>query len=125
MTSWWYDFDHQVRGGRTKIRAALFLTLLFVPLVLGQGNTPKEGYVPGSDSAVEIAEAVLIPVYGKERIESEGPFTAKLKDGVWTVSGTLHCPDGKRGTTTACVGGVAVVELSRRDARILSMIHYK
>ena len=107
-----------------KIRATLCLTLLFVPLVFGQGNTPKEGYVPSSDTAVQIAEAVLIPVYGKKQIESERPFTAKLKDGVWTVSGTLHCPDGKGGTTTGCVGGVAVVEISKRDARILSMIHY-
>jgi hypothetical protein len=89
-----------------KIRSALCLTLIFVPLVLGQTNTPKDGYVPSSDTAVQIAEAVLIPVYGKNKIESERPFTAELKDGVWTVSGTLHCPDGKGGTTTHCVGGV-------------------
>jgi hypothetical protein len=108
-----------------KICAVLYLTLLFVPLVFGQGNAPREGYVPSSDTAVQIAEAVLIPVYGKNKIESERPFTAKLKDGVWTVSGTLHCPDGKGGTTTSCVGGVAVVEISKADARILSMTHFK
>ena len=42
-----------------RIRAALCLTLIFVPLVFGQANTPKEGYVPSSDTAVQIAEAVL------------------------------------------------------------------
>jgi hypothetical protein len=104
------------------IRVVFCLILFFAPLVSGQGNTPKEGYVPNSDTAGQIAEAVLIPVYGKKHIESERPFTAKLKDGVWTVSGTLHCPDG---TTTNCVGGVAVVEISKADARILSMIHYR
>lgn len=108
-----------------RTRAVLCLTLLFVPLVFGQGYPPKEGYVPDSDTAVRIAEAVLIPIYGKRQIESERPFTAKLKDGMWTVSGTLHCPDGKGGTTTTCVGGVAVVEISKADARILSMVHYK
>lgn len=107
-----------------RIRPALCFTLLFlfVSLVSGQGVVPKEGYVPNSDTAVQIAEAVLIPVYGKKHIQSERPFIAKLKDGVWTVSGTLRCPDG---TTTNCVGGVAVVEISKADARVLSMTHYR
>ena len=108
-----------------KIRAALCFSVLFVPLVFGTGATLKEGYVPSSDTAVQIVEAVLIPIYGKKQIESEKPFSAKLKDGVWTVSGTLRCPDGKGGTATRCVGGVAVVEISKADARILSMIHYQ
>jgi len=108
-----------------KIRPVHCLTLLFVPLVFGQGSTPKEGYVPNSDTAAQIAEAVLIPVYGRGKIESERPFKAELKDGVWTVSGTLHCSDGKGGTTTVCVGGTAVVQISKADARILSMRHYK
>lgn len=99
--------------------------LLLATLALGQGYKPKEGYVPDSATAVKIAEAVLIPVYGKKQIESEEPFTAKLKDGVWTVYGTLRCPDGKGGTTTICVGGVAEIRISKDDARILSMSHYK
>jgi hypothetical protein len=106
-------------------RVALCFTLLFVPLAIGQANIPKEGYVPNSDTAVRIAEAVLVPVYGSKQIESERPFKATLKEGVWSVSGTLQCPDGKGGTTTHCVGGVAVVRISKSDARILSMEHYK
>jgi hypothetical protein len=39
-----------------------------------------------------------MPVYGKKQIESEEPFTAQLKDDVWTVSGTLRCPDDKKVT---------------------------
>jgi NTF2 fold immunity protein len=108
-----------------KTYAAFCLALLIASLVLGQGFKPEQGYVPNSDTAVQIAEAVLVPVYGKKTIESERPFTAELKDGVWTVSGTLRCPDGKGGTTTHCLGGVAVVTISRADARILSMMHYK
>jgi hypothetical protein len=91
-----------------------------------QGLPPRSGYVPDSATAVKIAEAVLIPVYGKERIESERPFTAELNNGVWTVAGTLHCSDGKGGTTTTlCVGGVAAVKISKADARVLFMMHYK
>jgi hypothetical protein len=113
------------RGVTVKICIALCCTLLLLSSVLGQVN-PKRGYVPDSETAVKIAEAVLVPVYGKSQVESERPFRATLKNDVWTVSGTLHCPEGEGGTTTTiCHGGVAVVEISRTDARILSMVHYK
>lgn len=105
---------------------ALSLPLLLVVSAVGQSYVPKEGYVPDSSTAVQIAEAVLIPVYGKTQIESERPFTARLKDGAWTIGGTLHCPGDKGKKDDAiCAGGVAVVTISRADARILSMIHYK
>ncbi|MFY9645202.1 MAG: NTF2 fold immunity protein [Terriglobales bacterium] len=103
----------------------LGFSLWTISLVLGQGYRPKEGYVPDSTTAVKIAEAVLVPVYGEKQIDSEQPFTAELKDGVWTVSGTLRCPDGKGGVTTQCYGGVAVVHISKVDGHIVSMIHYK
>jgi hypothetical protein len=96
-----------------------------VCLAVGQEYRPNEGYVPDSTTAVKIAEAVLTPVYGKDQIASEQPFNAKLKDGVWTVSGTLHCPDGKGGMGTQCDGGVAVVRILKVDGHIISMIHYK
>ena len=90
-----------------------------------QSYTPKDGFVPDSTTAIKVAEAVLIPVYGKEKIESERPFKASLDNGVWTVGGTLHCSDGKGGVTTHCVSGSAEVKLSKADGRVLRMIHYK
>jgi NTF2 fold immunity protein len=108
-----------------RIMAALCCALFIATLAIGQGYVPHGGYVPDSATAVRIAEAVLMPVYGQRQIESERPFTAKLKDGVWTVSGTLHCPDGRGGISTSCNGGVAVVQVSKLDARILSMMHGK
>jgi NTF2 fold immunity protein len=91
----------------------------------GQGYKPKSGYVPDAKTAVKIAEAVLICVYGEKQIESEGPFTATLKDAAWIVTGTLRCPDDKGGTTTSCDGGVAEVHISKDDAHILYMSHGK
>jgi hypothetical protein len=91
----------------------------------GQGYTPNEGFVPDKATAVRIAEAVLIPVYGEKQIESERPFKAALREGVWTVTGTLRCPDGNGGTATHCFGGAAVVQISKSDGRIISMIHPK
>jgi hypothetical protein len=111
-----------------------FYALVFVfivPFTVSQPRTPHQGtresrlsaaYVPDAVTAAKIAEAVLIPVYGEQKIASERPFTAKLDGDVWTVDGTLYCEDGKIGT---CAGGAARVKLSRKDARILFMIHYK
>src|SRR5579864_2174173 len=66
------------------------------------GENPKEGYVPDSATALKIADAVLVPVYGWKQVESERPFTPKLNDKVWSVYGSLNCPDGKGGTNSVC-----------------------
>ncbi|MGA9303856.1 MAG: YbbC/YhhH family protein [Candidatus Sulfotelmatobacter sp.] len=108
--------------------AAFSLALLLAVGALCQENAgyvPKAGYVPDSKTAVKIAEAVLVPVYGERQIESERPFAAALKGEVWTVTGTLRCADGKGGATTQCEGGVAIVAISKGDARVLSMMHGK
>jgi len=89
------------------------------------GYKPKAGFVPDSKTAVAVAEAVLIPVYGKEQVENERPFTATLKLGVWTIGGTLNCFDAKGAKATDCDGGVAVVRISKGDGRILYMLHGK
>lgn len=81
---------------------------------------PKDGFVPNAETAVKIAEAVLIPVYGEKKILSERPFKATLRDDVWTVEGTLHCEEGKR-----CNGGAAVVMISKTSGEILDMAHFK
>lgn len=109
-----------------RLSLILCCTLAIVALAASQ-EAPKPNYVPNSKTAIAIAEAVLIPVYGKKQIESERPFKATLKDNVWTVAGTLYCPDGKPQTDKlpSCFGGVAVVEISKLDARIISMTHYK
>jgi hypothetical protein len=113
--------------------AAITLLTTMIPALAQQhgstntshGYKPTGGFVPDSQTAIKIAEAVLIPVYGEKQIRSEEPFTAELKRAVWIVGGTLRCPDGKGGVTTDCDGGVAVVKLSKADGRVLFMLHYK
>ena len=87
-----------------------------------RGYRPPSGYVPDAVTAVKIAEAVLVPVYGEQKIVSERPFKATLDGNVWTVEGTLHCGSDKE---EMCFGGTATVKLSKNDARVLFMIHYK
>jgi hypothetical protein len=77
---------------------------------------PKDGFVPDKETAICIAEAVWIPIYGKVKIESEKPFEATLTKGVWTVRSTLR--EGNK-------GGVAIAEISKKDAKILRVIHEK
>ena len=77
---------------------------------------PPVGYVPNADVAIKIAVAVWEPIYGAEHIANEKPFQAVLKDGVWTVQGSL--PKGMK-------GGVALAEISKADGRIIRVIHGK
>ena len=110
-----------------KCLAILFCVFSLVMCAFAHSYKPKAGYVPDAETAVHVAEAVLIPVYGKKQIESERPFTAKLNHGVWTIAGTLRCPDGKGGFApdSLCDGGVAVIQISKDDAHIVSMTHGK
>jgi len=78
--------------------------------------TPPNGFVPDSITAVRIAVAVWIPIYGESHIRGEAPFDARLRDSVWTVEGSLPRDH---------VGGVAVAEIARRDGRILRVSHGK
>jgi hypothetical protein len=90
--------------------------------------SPTSVRVPDEATALKIAEPALIKTYGKRQIDDERPLTATLDNGIWTVSGTLCCTDrnGHRNCEQhICFGGVAVLRLSQRDGKILSIIHYK
>jgi hypothetical protein len=57
---------------------------------------PKAGFVPDEETAIRIAEAVWIPIYGQKKIEEQKPFRAKLENDVWTVRGSLR--EGREGS---------------------------
>jgi hypothetical protein len=76
----------------------------------------KDPTVPDDASALKITEKALIPIYGRKQVESERPFTAKLRGDVWTACG--HLPEGLD-------GGVAQVKIDRRNGRILRVTHGK
>jgi hypothetical protein len=108
-----------------KLLAALCFAVIALSIGLGQSSPPRTGYVPDEVTAVKIAEAVLVPIYGEQHIISERPFTAELDGDVWTVTGTLHCGNQYSSPTVRCVGGVAEIKISAVDARILSVKHGK
>jgi hypothetical protein len=83
------------------------------------GNyVPPKGYVPDAATAIKIAVAVWEPIYGREHIEQMKPFEATLHNGVWRVIGSLpHDPNIN--------GGLPLAEISKKDGRILRVIHGK
>jgi hypothetical protein len=73
-----------------------------------------DGFVPDEHTALAVAEAILLPIYGEAQIASEKPLRGLLDSGIWTVQGTL--PEGY-------VGGTVVRKLSQRDGRVLYLAH--
>jgi hypothetical protein len=77
---------------------------------------PRNGFVPDSTTAVRIAEAIWAPIYGDSQIIAQRPYHAILRNGRWTVSGSL--PPNQP-------GGVPVAVISKRDGRIIRVSHSK
>ena len=75
----------------------------------------REGLrMPNEATAVAIAEAVLIPIYGAAEVAADRSYRARLTDGIWRVSGTL--PPDRR-------GGTAVAMIAKDDGRIVRVFH--
>ena len=74
-------------------------------------------------AAMRVAEAVWVPIYGEENIVRQRPFHAELKKGIWQVSGGSGPALGDRSAPR--VGGVAYIEIRKRDGKILKVTHGK
>lgn len=74
------------------------------------------GYVPDEVTAIKVAEAIWLPIYGDD-IYNKRPFHAKLKNNsIWIIQGSLE-PDE--------LGGVPYAEIQKSDCRVLRVIHTK
>ena len=81
-----------------------------------KGLVPERGFVPDYRTAVKIAEAIWLPIFGKA-IYDDAPFNAALfKDSIWVVTGSLP-PN--------TVGGSFYIKLNKSDGRILKVTHEK
>ena len=109
------------------IELVILFLLINIPIGLAEESQrhsviPKNGFVPDQNTAIQIAVAILIPIYGEEQIEKEKPFKATLKNEIWHVEGSLP----KSGFEDRIVkGGVAMVEISKKDGSILWVSHSK
>jgi len=105
-----------------------FLFLLPMTLVYAQEAAPaappadpeakkpvlmaKDGMVPDEQTAIRIAEAVWIPIYGEDTVLREQPFMATLNDKTWEVT-SISPGAVKEGTIKA--------QISKMDGRIISV----
>lgn len=102
---------------RLLIFAALLVSCAFAeePLPMPKGScVPPDGFVPDAETAIAIARAVWLPIYGAKVIDAEKPYNARLNGDVWTVTGSL--PERYS-------GGIAGVEISKQDGRIIRVSH--
>ena len=94
-------------------RLLLFAVLGFSWPAIAQAPDPAKGFVPDASTAIRIAEAVWLPIYGKG-IYDKRPFVATLKGDVWLVTGSLP---------KEALGGVPEARIAKRDGRVLEIKH--
>jgi hypothetical protein len=79
----------------------------------GQSFRPRNGYVPDQKTAMQVAEAILVSVYGEGQVKAQEPFRVSLDGNIWTVKGALpHGPEGN-----------AEIKLSKKDGAVLYVSH--
>ena len=72
---------------------------------------PKSGCVPNEETAIRIAEAVLIPIFGDETVTNQRPFRAELINETWTVRGSRSLPSERS----------LITQIEKADGRILKL----
>ena len=77
-------------------------------------TVPASGLVPNSATAVKIAVAVWEPIFGKDVVASEAPYSATLQQGVWKVEGSLK---------PGIPGGTASIWIDKMSGKILGVSH--
>ncbi|MFL6676625.1 MAG: NTF2 fold immunity protein [Massilia sp.] len=75
---------------------------------------PANGFIPDEKTVAAVAQAVLVPIYGRDAIERQKPFKVTLSNNVWTVTG---------GPPKAGIGGVFLIQIAKDDARVLRVTH--
>ncbi len=102
-----------------KVFLFLMLCLLVTDYSFAESDNhsfiPEKGFVPNAETAINIAEAVWLPIYGTS-IYQRKPFSAKLENDVWIVKGSLP---------KNLLGGVPIAEISKSNGEILRVSYGK
>lgn len=108
------------------MKKVIFLVSLFS--FYGFSIKKENNYVPNSKTAIKIAEAVWLPIFG-ENIYNKMPFVVELIDSsIWHVHGTLPYSRiivNENGDTTinVVVGGVPEIYINKSDGKIIDVYH--
>jgi hypothetical protein len=89
---------------------------LFSQTIMEWTYQPKEGLVPDEETAIKIAEAIWVPIYGESVLDNK-PYNVTLQgDSLWIIVGSLE--------KGAC-GGVPYIHIMKSDCRIIRVFHSK
>ena len=103
----------------------IFVSIVGICLLSSFQVEKMRDMVPDAPTAIKIAEAVWLPIYGKQVLE-EKPFKAELEgDSVWVVHGSLPKSYNIKNIVHVTHGGVAHCIIRKKDGTILKVIHYK
>ena len=76
-----------------------------------------EGIIPTPQDAARFAEVALSPIYGKEHIIGERPYSIRLiNNTIWSINGTLDA---------RAEGGTFHISIDKRNGRVRSIYHDK
>ena len=74
----------------------------------------ENGCVPNETTAIKIAEAIWLPIYGDQIYESI-PFVAQLHNDIWIVEGTSKYE----------FGGIPHIKIHKKNASIMFVTLWK
>ena len=70
--------------------------------------------ISNSKTAVEIAENILFPIYGKDNIIKQRPYDVNFVDGYYIIEGTF--PETQ-------IGGNFIIILNAKDGKVIKLTH--
>jgi hypothetical protein len=106
------------------------ICVLTICLTLKAASFSNSDYVPNSETAIKIAEAIWLPIYG-QAIYKKTPFKSSLVgDSVWFVTGSLPKSGytiNESGDTVfiAVRGGVPCALINKKSGCVIRVYHTK
>lgn len=102
-----------------KINLSVCLWLILGAFHFSFAGEIEKAHSISEKQALQIAEQKLVKTYGKGVLDQR-PFITSLDQDVWTFTGTMHCPEGE-----VCKGGVAQIQVSAKNGKVLKLTHGK
>jgi hypothetical protein len=72
--------------------------------------------IKNKETAIQISEAILFQIYGKDNITSQRPYETYFIDGYWILNGTL--PENK-------LGGTFIIIINSKNGQVIKLTHGK
>ncbi len=72
--------------------------------------------IKDSETAINVSEAILFKIYGKNNITRQKPYKTYLVDGYWILNGTL--PEKMK-------GGTFLIIINSKNGQVIKLTHGK